>query len=584
MKCTPMNRANILINANLSGCVYSNPVESWSDISKLSKDSERAAAMKKNYLNYGFQYWSFVRNFSRHNLSGAKFRNINLSGSVKFADPQMNGAEMRENASFAGAVFAGSTFENVEVGGSFIAADFRNFNVKSLGSLAKARLDGANFSGLDLSQMVMPSSLIGADFSKAKAQSLVVDSALMISSNFDEADLSGARLINAQIGGSEPIKQWPVELSEFRTQGGFPPYISTMRKANLSYANLSGANLQRVDLSGANLMGANLSGANLKGAKLIGANLAGANLSGAQFDCGGLCGTVNAELTNFTSANLDRANFSNTIGSDLLFIEVSAVGTNFTGARYARADFTKAKVTGASFANSVIDGAKFRNSKGGCTTDGYCVNFSGARLVSSSNSFRSEVEGDFSFSNFSKSQIGGVEFYGSVANGVFTCADVSSALFTGGLNVSGAVFAGVQLGNARFYASPQPATPGFDCNTSIVLPGNYPKSSPTTAVAPTTTAPSTTVPSTVVAGTTVVTQVPSSTTTTAKLVSKPLVVAALPDKTCADKNEYFYQNTGTSAGSCVLSMTQVPESQVCPPLYGGDWSSKGVRYCYRLAG
>ena len=595
-KCTPMNRSDALINPNLSGCVYTEPAERWIDYSTMNKDSDRATAMKKNYLNYGYQYWSFVRNFAGHNLNGAKFENVNLSGTAVFADPQLKGAAMGENAIFAAAKFAGSTFRNVQVGGSFIAADFRGFDVKSLGSLASARLDGANFSGTDLSDLTLPYSLIGTDFSKANAKRLFVEKALMVSSNFDEADLSGARLSKATIGGSQALTQWSAELSDWRTQGAFPPFISTMRKANLSYADLSGANLERVDLSGANLTGANLAGANLKGAKLIGANLTGADLSGAQFDCSGGCKEVGAEYTNFTGAILDRANLSFSMGSDLNFTNVTAVGANFSGARFSRADFSNADVSGANFSNSVIDGAKFANALGRCTSDGYCTNFSGANLASFQGNFRSEFARysggtyvdrypDFSGANFSKANLSDVFFWGNLRKAIFTCALMNNTRFLANPDVTGAVFGGTPfVSNTDFLKdlSPRPLFAAVNCGEPVVLPSDYPKPVPTTAVPPTT-VPPTTVPPTTVAPTTV----PPTTvapTTSAAPKTKPLVVNALPGNKCANPGDYYYQATGKDAGSCVLGMTEVPPAQICPTGYGADWVSNGIRYCLRMAG
>ncbi|MBU3703271.1 MAG: hypothetical protein FGM42_02750 [Ilumatobacteraceae bacterium] len=581
-KCTPMNRNGALINPNLAGCVYTEPTEAWVDYSGMKKDSDRTAAVKKNYLNYGFQYWAFVRNFAGHNLNGAKFENINLSGTAVFADPQMNRAAMGENAYFAAAKFAGATFRNVQVGGSFIAADFRGFDVRSLGSLMAARLDGANFAGTDLTGMTLPYSLIGTDFSNAKASQLSVEKAVMLSSNFDGANLSGARLANAVIGGSQPLQNWPAELSDWRTQGAFPPFTSTMRKANLSYADLSGADLQRVDMSGANLLGANLTGANLRGTKLTGANLTGANLSGATFDCGGLCGTINAEFTDFTGAILDRANLSFTMGSDVRFVNVSAIGASFSGARYSRADFSNSDVSGANFTNSVIDGAKFANAIGTCTADGYCTDFSGANLASFQTWFRSEFSRytggdyvsrypDFSGANFSKANLSDVVFYtGKLRNAIFTCATMNGTRFLG-LDVTGAVFGGTPyVTNTDFMKdlNPKPVFAAVNCGAPIALPGDYPKPTPTTAVPPTiapTTLPATTVPA----------------STVAPPASKPLTVAALPGKTCP--NDYSYIASGASAGSCGLLMAELSPSTLCPAGWGGDFVANNIRYCFLMA-
>ncbi len=494
-KCTPRNRDNVLINPNLSGCVYTEAAAPWVDISGMTKDSDRAAAMKKNYLNYGHQYWSFVRDFTGHDLKGATFRNVNLSGSATFADPQLNGTAMGENAIFAGAKFEGSTFANVQVGGSFVTADFRGFNVKSLGSLANARLDGANFSGTDLTGMTLPYSLIGTDFSRVRGRNLNIKDAVMLSSNFDEADLSGAKLANASIGGETVLAAWPSMFDGLRTQGAMPPSITSMRGANLSFADLSGANLQRVDLSGANLTGANLRGANLKGSIFDGAILKGADLSGAMMACGHMCGTINQVRTSFVNATLDGANFSGATGIDVLFGKASAVGTNFAGAKFSRPDFAATNISGATFENSVVDGGSFRGVTARCTDTGYCTNFAGSKLIASSPAYPAVFEGDFSSANFSKANVAGVKFDGSIAGAIFTCAQVTATYFTASLDVTNARFDGVNVGSALMDARPRPTSTAVNCAEATVLPESYPVPVPTTLVAPSTTVPPTTAPS-----------------------------------------------------------------------------------------
>ena len=539
LKCTPMNRSGTIINKSLAGCVYTEPTDAWIDIAKLST-SEKKTAMKKNYLNYGYQYWAFVRDFKSHDLKGATFRNVNLSGSALFAEPLLKGAAMGENASFAGAKFAGSTFVNVQVGGNFVAADFRDFNVKSLGSLEKALLDGANFSASDISDLALPSSLIGADFTNANASGVKVESGILTSAKFDGANFSGARLANATIGGTAPNTKWPTMLQEFF--GADTSLVSSMRQTNLSYADLSGANLRSVDLSGANLTGANRAGADLSGANLSGANLSGANLSGAKFQCVGVCSETNAAKTKFDGAKLDRANFAKSFGESIGFQGVSAIGTDFSQVKFGRIDFSKANVSGANFSSANLESAKFRNATGQCTADGYCTNFTGARLVALTDSSddRSEFDGDFTRANFSKAQLGGVEFYGIVANAIFTCADVSTTMFSASLDITGATFDGVAVSKARMYVKPAPRSKTIDCAAAIVLPSDYPKPVPTTAVPPTTTTTSTT------STTTTTTTPPTTTTTSTTTTVKPTTTTAKATTTTAKATTTTVKATTTT--------------------------------------
>ncbi|TFH47273.1 MAG: pentapeptide repeat-containing protein [ANME-2 cluster archaeon] len=107
--------------------------------------------------------------------------------------------------------------------------------------------------------------------------------------NLNEADLSGANLIQATI--------IEADLSGAYLSG------ANLSGTNLIEANLSGADLFRVDLIEANLSGANLNRANLIEANLSVANLSGANLSGAYL----------------SGANLNRANLSGAILSNTKF-------------------------------------------------------------------------------------------------------------------------------------------------------------------------------------------------------------------------------------------------------------------------
>ncbi len=503
-RCTPSDRNGRTYQRNLAGCVYSDPTAGWVEYAAL-RGSDRTRAIQSNMRNWYYQLAKWPRNFTKANLNGATFRNIDLSYLQKMTDPQYGGKTVGENARFAGAKFAGSTFQNVRVGGSFVGADFRDFRVKNLGDLSRARLDGANFSGADLAFMTLPSSLLGANFTGADMREVNVVEGLLTSATFDDANLSGASLSRASIGGLFDLSSELVDLNL-----GFAPKVTSMKRANLSFADLSGANLSRVDLSGANLTGANLSGANLKGTKFNGANLTGANLSGAQFDCAVACASPNAEFTTFDGANLSSTNLSRTSGSNVIFANVSALGANFSESSYSRADFTNADVSGADFTRSTLNGVKFANALGLCTTNGYCTNFSGANLVSFHGSeFKSEFakfsggwyldrEPDFSRANFSNANISGVEFFlGKVRQAIFSCARMDGTRFLGQPDTTGAVFE-PRLGSAA-------------CQSAAALPNDYPKPASTTVpTKPVVTPPDTTLPVFVEQSTTTT----SSTTTT----------------------------------------------------------------------
>ena len=516
--CTPSDRNGKPYQRNLAGCVYSDPTAGWVDYAAM-KGSDRTKAIQTNLRNWYYQLVKWPRNFTKADLKGATFRNIDLSFLQKMTNPQYGGKTVGENARFAGAKFAGATFQNVRVGGSFVGADFREFRVKSLGDLSRARLDGANFSGADLAFMTLPSSLLGANFTGADMREVKVVEGLLTSATFDDANLAGASLAKASIGGRFDLSSELVDLKL-----GFASKVTSMKRANLSFADLSGANLSRVDLSGANLTGANLSGANLKGTKFNGANLTGANLTGAQFDCAFECSSANAELTTFDGANLASANLTKTSGSNVNFANVSAVGANFSESNYSRADFTNADVSGANFSKSILNGVKFANALGLCTNNGYCTNFSGANLMSSHGSeFKSEFakfsggsyldrEPDFSRANFSNANISGVEFFmGKVRQAIFSCARMDGTLFSGQPDTTGAVFE-PKLGSAA-------------CQVATALPSDYPKPASTTVpTKPVVTPPDTTLPVFVEQSTT------TSTTTSTSTTVAPTTTVAKPNR------------------------------------------------------
>ena len=140
-------------------------------------------------------------------------------------------------------------------------------------------------------------------------------------------DLSGARLIMADLGG-----------------------------ADLSGANLNGAYLNEADLNEADLRTANLSGANLIMADLGGANLSVAILIMA--DLGG------ADLS---EAILIRANFG---GADLS--EAILIRANFGGADLSEANFSEANLYETIFADLDLSSCKGLEScrhGGPCTID-----------------------------------------------------------------------------------------------------------------------------------------------------------------------------------------------------------------------
>ncbi len=146
------------------------------------------------------------------------------------------------------------------------------------------------------------------------------------------------------------------------------------RAARLNNTNLSGAILSNAVLDQAWMMNADLSGTQLDGASLFQAQLRSSNLSGANLSNARTAG-------DFTRATLDGADFTNAdFSADMknqsmglmrgVLRKTKAVGTNFSGANFMRADLEFANLSGANFENANLAGTTL----GG-------ADFTGARIA-----------------------------------------------------------------------------------------------------------------------------------------------------------------------------------------------------------
>ena len=84
--------------------------------------------------------------------------------------------------------------------------------------------------------MTLPSSLLGANFTGADMREVKVVEGLLTSATFDDANLAGASLAKASIGGRFDLSSELVDLKL-----GFASKVTSMKRANLSFADLSGA-------------------------------------------------------------------------------------------------------------------------------------------------------------------------------------------------------------------------------------------------------------------------------------------------------------------------------------------------------
>jgi uncharacterized protein YjbI with pentapeptide repeats len=204
--------------------------------------------------------------------------------------------------------------------------DMSNANLRGASlagiSLTAARLNGANLSGADLRAVDLDAALlIGADLHAANLGNA------RLTANFDRADLSSARLDNANL-----------------TNAG-------LQRANLSGSSMVEAQMSRADLQDANLQGASLVGCIMNKAYMLGANLRGANLNSASLFQADLSAARLAGAT-LVRANLTQTKFE---GADLAGADLRQA--NLTRADLTDATLTNAKVRGATTLGIILDGA-----------------------------------------------------------------------------------------------------------------------------------------------------------------------------------------------------------------------------------
>lgn len=209
-------------------------------------------------------------------FDGMAFSGANLEA-ADFSGASLRGADL-SLARLAGATLRSSDLSCFQRGpGDTVCTALRGANLRG------ALLAYANTTGADFSQATFnanPSAVAGAPDATAANLSYLYGP----NSRFDDADLTGVNLANAQVYG---------------------PLVS-FRRSNLVRANLSHGIYSSVDFSLARLAGTKFSNANLVGARLSLANL----------------GLDNGEPTSFSGAYLHGADFTQT----------DAYGTDFTGA------------------------------------------------------------------------------------------------------------------------------------------------------------------------------------------------------------------------------------------------------------
>jgi len=161
-----------------------------------------------------------------------------------------------------------------------------------------ARINKTKFAGAKLAGAIFDQAwAVGADFSGADLTKASLFASQMQDTNFDNADLSFARIAGdfsrAHLRKAKFVK---ADLSADMKNQSMGLMRASFRSADLEGADLESANLARADLQFAKFAGANFAHANL-----MGAEAGGADFRGAHFDHTALAGC------DVTSAQIDTA-------------------------------------------------------------------------------------------------------------------------------------------------------------------------------------------------------------------------------------------------------------------------------------
>lgn len=222
--------------------------------------------------------------------------------SPKYTKAEMTRAQIEEQIKSGHKDFTDKSLNGLDLSGMDLSgAIFR------AARLDKTKLAGARLQGAILDQAWA----MGADFSGADLTRASLFSAQMQNSNFDDADLSGTRIIGDFSGSHmHKTKFIKADLSADMKNQSMGLMHAAMRSVDLQGADFDGANLARVDFSFAKLGGANFANADLTGANASGADFRGAifgdtdlkdcDVSGAMIDASQMQAFAQA-------ANLDRA-------------------------------------------------------------------------------------------------------------------------------------------------------------------------------------------------------------------------------------------------------------------------------------
>jgi len=310
---------------------------------------------------------------------------------------------------------------------------------------------GRNFDGLNLENAIFDR----ADLSNTSFNDAKLSGARLVLSNLAGTDLSGIDFSNSNLAGTDLSKN---DLTN-----------TVLRGTNLSNSNLSGQDLSDNDLTDTILRGVNLSNANLGNLDFSGRDLTGANLSGQDLSDNDLTDTI-LRGVNLSNANLGNLDFSgrdltgaNLSGQDLsdkdltdtllsgadltnvILPDVDLSGKDFAHAKFIEVDLSGKDLSESDFSHSELDNTNLENSN---LTSSLFIDIDFTKIKN-----KSLVGSYLSFTSFAYSNLSKVNLTGAVLESDnFSHATLNDQDFTvvSNARIEGGIFLDADLLNSNF--------------------------------------------------------------------------------------------------------------------------------------
>jgi uncharacterized protein YjbI with pentapeptide repeats len=252
------------------------------------KEISKNTLKKLTQREFNSQFQSGIKDFSKTDLRDLDLSNLNLT-SFNFTKANLNSANL-SCSNLENAILFGTHLENAIL----LRTNLRHANLTSAklfrADFTEANLDNANLHDARVtSTNFSRSSLVKARLTYLNSESFLDDTPL----SFKGANLSGADLSRGKLK--------TVILDSANLTDASLSYLKT-ENATFVNADLTKANLESMELLRANFTGATLVNANLNNSSLFSANFDGADFSGAVLS-----------KTNFYKPILNNAKFTGVI-------------------------------------------------------------------------------------------------------------------------------------------------------------------------------------------------------------------------------------------------------------------------------